>query len=69
MIGCAYNAVTGDFDRIAQPPDSNNRQPADFNGIEDFPWMVQKLVDAGYADEEIRKLLGENLLRVFEATW
>ena len=65
----AYNAVTGDFDRIAQPPDSNNRQPADFNGIEDFPWMVQKLVDAGYADEEIRKLLGENLLRVFDATW
>jgi len=64
-----YNAVTGDFDRIAQPPDSNNRQPADFNGIEDFPWMVQKLIDVGYRDEEIRKLLGENLLRVFAATW
>lgn len=64
-----YGSVTDDFDRIAQPPDNNNRQPADFNGIEDYPYLVQKLVDHGFADEEIRKLLGENLLRVFDATW
>lgn len=64
-----YGSVTDEFDRLARPPDSNNRQPSDFNGIEDYPWLVQKLIDAGYADEEIGKLLGENLMRVFEATW
>lgn len=64
-----YGSVTNDFDRLAQPPDPNNRQPADFNGIEDYPLLTQKLIDSGYADEEIKKLLGENLMRVFEATW
>jgi membrane dipeptidase len=64
-----YGSVTDAFDRIAQPPDNNNRQPSDFNGIEDYPRLVQKLVEHGLHDEEIKKLLGENLLRVFEATW
>ena len=64
-----YGSVTDAFDRIAQPPDPNNRQPADFNGIEDYPRLVQKLVDFGFLDAEIKQLLGENLLRVFEATW
>ncbi|MEZ4710983.1 MAG: membrane dipeptidase [Caldilineaceae bacterium] len=64
-----YGAVTDAFDRVAQPPDNNNRQPADFNGIEDYPYLVQKLVDHGFSDAEIKKLLGENLLRVFDATW
>jgi microsomal dipeptidase-like Zn-dependent dipeptidase len=61
--------LTGDFDRIAQPPDANNRQPADFNGLEDFLWLVEKLVTSGYTDGDILKLLGENLMRVFTATW
>lgn len=64
-----YGSVTDSFDRIAQPPDNNNRQPSDFNGIEDYSYLVQKLVDHGFSDAEIKKLLGENLLRVFEATW
>ena len=64
-----YGSVTDDFDRLAEPPDSNNRQPSDFNGIEDYPYLTQKLLDFGYSEVEIRKLLGENLMRVFEATW
>lgn len=64
-----YERVTGDFDRIAQPPDNNNRQPAGFNGIEDFPLLTQKLIDTGFGDDDIRKLLGKNLMRVFDATW
>ena len=64
-----YGLVTDDFDRLAQPPDNNNRQPADFNGIEDLPRLTQKLVDIGYPATDIKKLLGANLLRVFEATW
>ena len=64
-----YGSVTDEFDRLAQPIDNNNRQPADFNGIEDYPKLVLKMVERGYTAEDIKKLLGENLLRVFEATW
>ena len=64
-----YNRVTGDFDRLAQPPDDNNRQPSDFNGIEDYPRLTQKLVDYGYSDEDVQKILGSNLMRVFDTTW
>lgn len=64
-----YGSVTDDFDRLARPPDNNNRQPADFNGIEDYPVLVEALCAHGLSDEDIRKILGENLLRVFDATW
>lgn len=64
-----YGRVTDEFDRLARPEDSNNRQPADFNGIEDYPYLTAKMLDRGYAGEDILKLLGGNLLRLFEATW
>ncbi len=64
-----YGAVTDQFDQLAQPLDSNNRQPADFDGIEDYPRLVEKLVAAGFSVDEINKLLGGNLLRVFTETW
>ncbi|MEM7116877.1 MAG: membrane dipeptidase [Chloroflexota bacterium] len=64
-----YGSVTDDFDRLAQPPDDNNRQPADFNGIEDYPRLTSKLVERGYNKGAIHKLLGGNLMRVFDATW
>lgn len=64
-----YGAVTDRFDELAQPPDNNNRQPADFNGIEDYPALVEALARHGVSDGDIRKMLGENLLRVFDATW
>ncbi len=64
-----YGSVTDAFDRVAQPPDDNNRQPADFNGIEDFPVLVDRLCGHGLSDDHIRQVLGGNLLRVFDATW
>jgi len=64
-----YDSVTGKFDELACPPDNNNRQPADFNGIEDYPKLTETMMDRGYSEEEIRKVLGLNLMRVFEATW
>jgi len=64
-----YGSVTDEFDRVACPPDNNNRQPADFNGIEDYPRLTAALVKRGYADGDIKKILGENAMRVFEATW
>lgn len=64
-----YSVVTDRFDAEARPPDNNNRQPADFNGIEDLPLLVECLCRHGVADPDIQKLLGGNLMRVFDATW
>lgn len=64
-----YDSVTGDFDKLAGPPDPNNRQPADFDGIQDYPKITAALVEAGYTEGDIRKLLGLNLMSVFERTW
>lgn len=64
-----YDSVTGDFDRLAQPEDNNNRQPADFNGIEDYPLITEGLMKRGYSEDEIAKILGLNLMRVFSETW
>jgi membrane dipeptidase len=39
-------------------------------GMEDcskFPWLTEDLLRRGYSDEDVRKILGENVLRVMEA--
>ena len=39
-------------------------------GMEDcsrVPWVTEELVRRGYSDDDIRKVLGENVLRVMEA--
>jgi membrane dipeptidase len=38
-------------------------------GMEDasrFPWITEELLRRGYTDEDVRKILGENVLRVME---
>ncbi len=64
-----YHLVTDPLDKNARPPDTNNRQPSDFNGIEDYPFLTQGLIARGYSDEEIKKILGLNLLRIFKESW
>ncbi len=43
--------------------------PDDFDSLAKFPNLTQGLVARGYSDEEIKKILGGNLLRVFRAVW
>ena len=38
-----------------------------FADYRDFPNVTRGLVKRGYSDEQIRGILGENFLRVFEA--
>ena len=64
-----YHLVTDPLDTTANPPDTNNRQLSDFNGIEDYPSLTHRLIERGYSAEEIKKILGLNLLRVFAETW
>ncbi len=39
------------------------------NPAECFPNIVRWLVRHGYSREDIRKVIGTNILRVLEATW
>lgn len=39
------------------------------NSIANLPNLTQHLLARGFTKEEIKKVLGENLLRVFSATW
>ncbi len=58
--GADHVGIGGDFDGIAHGPD----------GLEDvsrYADLVAELIRRGHDDDTIRKLLGENLLRVFRA--
>lgn len=41
----------------------------DFEKITDLPNVTQGLMERGWSDSEIRKVLGENWLRVYEQVW
>jgi membrane dipeptidase len=45
------------------------RAPAGFTTMADLPHLTARLVARGYSDEVIRKILGENYLRVFDQVW
>jgi membrane dipeptidase len=57
-IGVDHIGLGSDFDGI-------NSAPRELNGIEDFPKITDALRARGYSKKEIRKILGENLERVF----
>jgi membrane dipeptidase len=60
-IGIEHVAFGSDFDGATMPdslPDAAAYQD-----------LIEALRNAGYADDEITKLAGENLLRVLETTW
>jgi membrane dipeptidase len=41
--------------------------PAGMEDMAKYPALVRGLIDMGYADTDIRKIMGENLLRVMRA--
>jgi membrane dipeptidase len=60
LAGVDYVGLGSDFDGV-------NSLPEGLNGVEDFPTITEELVKRGYTKKEIRKILGENLLRVLRA--
>ena len=60
LIGIDHVGIGSDFDGIETPP-------KELNGVEDFPLLTKALLERGYSKMDIRKILGENFLRVFEA--
>jgi membrane dipeptidase len=43
--------------------------PNGFETVDDFPNVTLGLLGRGYDEQDVRKILGENFLRVFEETW
>lgn len=60
LVGVDFVGLGSDFDGI-------EAGPKELNGVQDFPLITKALLDRGYGKKEIRKILGENFLRVFKA--
>jgi membrane dipeptidase len=59
VAGIDHVGLGSDFDGVKAVP----------RGMEDctkLPWLTEELVRRGYADGEIKKVLGENVLRLME---
>lgn len=60
LVGVDFVGLGSDFDGI-------EAGPKELNGVQDFPLITKALLERGYNKKDIRKILGENFLRVFKA--
>ena len=60
-IGADHVGVGSDFDGVS------GMVPEGMEDVSKYPALVQGLIDKGYSDADIRKIMGENLLRVMRA--
>jgi membrane dipeptidase len=58
VAGIDHVGLGSDFDGVS------GALPAGMNSAADLPKITQALLDRGYSDQDVRKVLGENLLRV-----
>jgi membrane dipeptidase len=61
----AYNSLPG----MTTRPSSPMRYVDGFNTYAEILDMIAELNRRGYKDEDVRKILGENFMRVFQQTW
>jgi membrane dipeptidase len=60
IAGIDHVGLGSDFDGIEAPP-------RELNGVEDFPKITEGLIQRGYSEKDIRKILGGNFVRVLKA--
>ena len=58
VAGIDYVGIGSDYDGISSLPEG-------IDSAADLPKITAALSDRGYSDEDLRKLLGANLMRVF----
>jgi membrane dipeptidase len=56
-----YVGLGSDFDGVS------GMAPDGMEDVSKYPALVKGLIDMGYSDSDIRKVMGENLLRVMRA--
>jgi membrane dipeptidase len=61
LVGIEHLGIGSDFDGVG------DTLPAGLKDVSYYPNLVKGLLRRGYSDEDIRKILGENLLRVWLA--
>ena len=61
MAGIDHVGLGSDFDGIT-------RVPGQLEDVSRVPYLTQGLLDRGYSDKHILKVLGGNLLVAFQAT-
>lgn len=61
-IGVDHVGLGSDFFGI-------EKAPSGFQSMAELPNVTRGLVDRGYADDDIKNILGGNFLRVFDAVW
>jgi len=60
LVGVDYVALGSDFD-------SFESTPVGLENVTKFPAITQALLQRGYSRQDVRKILGENFMRVFRA--
>jgi membrane dipeptidase len=60
LVGVDYVGLGSDFDGI-------DSSPVGLDGVEDYPKITEGLIKRGYSESDIKKILGENFLRVLKA--
>ncbi|MDZ4363211.1 dipeptidase [Brevundimonas sp.] len=60
VAGIDHVGIGGDFDGV-------DSLPAGLEGVETYPALLSELIRRGWSEADIRKLAGENLLRVMRA--
>ena len=61
LVGVDHVGVGSDFDGVG------DSLPTGLKDVSQYPNLIRGLLERGYSESEIRKLLGENLLRVWQA--
>jgi membrane dipeptidase len=59
VAGVDHVGLGSDFDGVS------GATPQGIDSAADLPRITQALLDRGYSEDDIRKILGENTLRVF----
>ncbi len=61
LVGAGHVGLGSDFDGIS------GMTPVGMEDVSRYPVLVKGLMDMGYSDDDIRKIMGGNLLRVMRA--
>ena len=62
IAGIDHVGLGSDFDGFGTPPG----KPQVFKDVSELPLLTQELMNRGYSEEDIQKILGGNWLRVYE---
>lgn len=61
LVGIDYVGIGSDYDGVG------DSLPTGLKDVAAFPALIEGLIGRGYSDADIKKILGENLLRVWQA--